>query len=228
MFITYLVLDPRVPDVEFGHRVVYVGKGREDRPNNIREVLVGRSRGHSGKRFNNWLRKMRTLGYTEVPIIKQPHTSEEAAFAAERELTQRFGLIADGGQLLNGRHGGDGGWSLSEEQRAHLSRINSGSGNSNWGTTWSDERRAKVAATWKSKDRTRSPESMAATWAPTRRRYKITEPSGVEHAVDDLTNWCSQNGHPLSAFRRALKAGGVVASGMRKQSRVNGWKIKYD
>lgn len=227
MFITYLVLDPRHPDPEFGHRVVYVGKGRFDRPDGIKDVLAGRSKGHSGKRFNTWLRKMGKLGYTELPIIKQPQPTEEAAFRAEGELTRRFGLMREGGQLLNSRHGGDGGWTLREEQKRHLSNINSGEGNSNWGKKWSEERRAKWHATWKSKNRTRSAASMEKTWAANQRRYIITPLGAAPIEVSDLTKWCSENGHPLSTFRKALKTGGVVRSGRRGKSRVEGWKIFY-
>lgn len=227
MFITYLVLDPRVPDEEFGHKVAYVGKGKFDRPDAIKDVLSGRSKGYSGKRINNWLRKMASLGYRELPVIKQPHSSEEAAFAAEAALTRRYGLMCEGGQLLNSRHGGDGGWSLSQEQRDHLSRVNSGEGNSNWGKKWTEERRAKWYATWKSKDRSRSPEVMMKTWAGARRRYIVTPPDGDAIEVEDLTKWCAEHGHPLSAFRKALKADGVVTSGTRGKSRVEGWRIRY-
>lgn len=226
MFITYLVLDPRVTDKEHGYKVVYVGKGKVDRPDGIKDVLTGRSKGHSGKRFNNWLKKMGRLGFKEVPIVKQPHSSEQAAFDAEKKLTIHYGLLREGGQLLNSRHGGEGGWSLSDEQRQHLSKVNTGAGNSNWGTKWTDERRAKWRATWESKDRSRSREMMEKTWAGTRRRYVITLPQSEKYVIDDLTNWCSENGHPLSAFRKALLADGFVRS-KRRASRVEGWHITY-
>ena len=222
MFITYLVLDPR--KVNFP---IYAGKGKPDRPDGIKHVLEGKTDVYAGKRFNNWLKGMRRLGYRELQIVTFQHKTEAEAFAHEESLTRQYGIAPEGGQLLNSRHGGDGGWSLSEEQKVHLSEINRGAGNSNWGTTWSATRRAKVEASWASKDRTRSPETMMKTWEKTRRKYLITNICGEQFTTDNLTTWCAVRDLPLSAFRNALKhPENIVSSGKRK-SRVEGWMIRY-
>lgn len=232
MFITYIVLDPRKPGrfscpfASFLCQPVYIGKGKPHRYQGILSVLKGDKGGYSGEMFNRWLKGMRKKGFTEVPIIVFEGLDEELAFATERILTEHFGLKKQGGILFNSRHGGEDGWSLSEETRKKLSQINSGSGNPNWGKKWSEERHEKQRATWKSKDRSRTPESMAKAWEATRKTYKITTCEGIEFVVDDLTKFCLENGYPLSTLRKALKTDGAVKSSKRK-STLEGWTISY-
>ncbi len=234
MFFTYIALDPRKPGnfqspfCSLTLQPAYVGKGNMDRTNGINRVLNDpKAKPHAGAYLHAWCKKLRREGVREVPIIRLEAEDELHAFAMEEVLTRHFGIKPEGGILLNSRHGGHDGWSVSERTRELLSLLNRGENNPNWGTTWSDERRAKWFATWNSKPRTRSTESMQAAWEKTRRKYVITPVNGEPIRVDDLTNWCAENGHPLSAFRKALKTDGVVRSGARKKSRVEGWRITY-
>lgn len=232
MFITYVVLDPRKPGkfscpfASFLCQPVYIGKGKPNRYQGILNVLNGGKEGYSGEMINRWLRGMRKKGFTDLPIVVFEHHDEELAFAMERMLTEHFGLKKEGGILYNSRHGGDDGWSLSEETRKKLSQINSGSGNPNWGKKWSDKQREKWKTTWASKDRSRTPESMSKAWEATRRVYKIVTDKGEVLFTKDLTRFCAETGYPLSTLRNALKGDGVVRSTKRK-STIEGWKICY-
>lgn len=234
MFFTYIALDPRKPGrfqtpfCSFLFQPAYVGKGNFDRTNGINEVLRDPSlKPHSGELLHSWCKKLRKEKIFEVPIIRIAAEDEIHAFAMEEVLTRHLGIIPEKGMLYNGRHGGQGGWQVSGRTKELLSLLNRGENNPNWGKKWSEERRAKWHASWQKKDRTRTPESMQAAWEAKRRTYIITPPNDKSVKVDDLTNWCSENGHPLSAFRKALKADGVVRSGARKKSRVEGWHISY-
>jgi hypothetical protein len=182
---------------------------------------------HSGELLHSWCKKLRKEKILEVPIVRLEAQDELHAFATEEILTRHFGILPEGGILFNGRHGGKGGWQVTERTKELLSLLNRGENNPNWGTTWSEERRAKWKTTWHSEKRTRSRESMEAAWAAYRKTYLATPINGEPILVNDLTNWCAEQGHPLSAFRRALKGDGVVRSGARKKSRIEDWHIKY-
>jgi hypothetical protein len=234
MFFTYIALDPRKPGrfqsplCSFMFQPAYVGKGNQGRTNGINEVLRDPSlKPHSGELLHTWCKKLRKEKILEVPIIRLEAEDELHAFAMEEILTRHFGIKPEGGVLFNSRHGGQGGWTVGERTRELLSLLNRGENNPNWGKKWSEERRAKWFASWGKKDRARTAESMAASWAAVRRKYVITPPGAEPIRVDDLTAWCSENGHPLSAFRKALKAGGIVKSGSRGKSRVEDWCITY-
>jgi len=233
MFITYVVLDPRKEEIfscpfsTFLCKPVYVGKGKPNRHHGIQYFLEGNTNVYAGKMFNRWLIGMRKKGFRELPIIVFEHQDEELAFAMERILTEHFGLKKDGGILYNSRHGGEDGWTLSEETKKKLSQINSGSGNPNWGKKWSEERHEKWKATWASKDRTPSRSQMEKAWEANKRIYKIVTDKGEVLFTEDLTRFCAEAGYPLSTLRNALKGDGVVKSSKRK-SAVEGWKISYN
>lgn len=232
MFITYVVLDPRkhgtfsCPFASFLCQPVYIGKGKPNRHQGILNVLKGDKDSYSGEMINRWLKGMRKKGFTEVPIIVFEHNDEELAFAMERILTEHFGLKKEGGILYNSRHGGEDGWSISEETKKKLSQINSGSGNPNWGKKWSEERHQKWRETWESKDRSAPRSQMEKAWEANSRQYKITTNEGAEFIVSDLTKFCQDQNYPLSTLRNALKNGGIVKSSRRK-SAVEGWIIRY-
>ena len=232
MFITYVVLDPRKPGefscpfASFLYQPVYIGKGKPNRHQGILNVLKGDKDDYSGEMINRWLRGMRKKGFTEVPIVVFDHHNEELAFSVERILTEHFGLKKEGGILYNSRHGGEDGWSLSEETKKKLSQINSGSGNPNWGKKWSEERRLKWHQTWESKDRRAPRSQMEKAWEANSRRYKVTTNEGVEFIIDDLTKFCQDHQYPLSTFRKALRADGIIKSSKRK-SVIEGWSIHY-
>lgn len=233
MFITYVVLDPRKPgkfEHPFGifdYQPAYVGKGRPERPLGIVSFLNDELSSCSGQIVDNWLLGMKNLGYKELPVITVYKGDEVTAFATERILTKHFGILPEGGILMNARHGGDDGWSMSEETKALLSELNSGKNNPNYGKKWSVERHKKWRSTWAKKDRSRSPESMAKTWSAKNRKYEIISAAGETFIVDDLTAWCTENKHPLSAFRSALKTESGVIISKKRTSRVEGWSIKY-
>jgi len=232
MFITYVVLDPRKPGkfscpfASFLCQPVYIGKGKPNRHHGIQYFLEGNTDVYAGKMINRWLIGMRKKGFRELPIIAFEHQDEELAFAMERILTEHFGLKKEGGILYNSRHGGEDGWSLSEETKKKLSQINSGSGNPNWGKKWSEEQHQKWRQTWESKDRGAPRSQMEKAWEANSRQYKITTNEGVEFVVHDLTKFCQENKYPLSTLRNALKTDGVVKSSKRK-SVIEGWAIRY-
>lgn len=229
MFVTYVVLDPRKPGnfqsplASFLFKPVYIGKGKPDRPLDILSFLEGRCDSYSGKRINNWLKGMRNKGFREVPIVTIHEGDEEQAFAKESILTHHFGIIPEGGILYNQRHGGAGGWSLSDDTKTLLSKINSGEGNPNFGKKWSEERHAKQIRAWKSKDRSRSSEQMMKTWIAMRRKYLVTSPIGEVFETDHLTKWCNERGHALSALRASLKHNTPISP----KSSMYGWSISY-
>jgi hypothetical protein len=231
MFITYVVLDPRKPGSfshpfgVFDHQPAYVGKGRPNRPLDIVTFLEGGISSYSGQLINNWLKGMRSKGFTSVPVIAVYEGDELTAFAVERVLTKHFGIKPEGGILFNGRHGGEDGWSLSEDARKNLSVKNIGENNPNFGSTWSDERRKKFLKSWSKKDRTRSPETMKSAWAATQRTYEITTNTGEVLTTTDLTKFCEERSLPLSTLRKALNSG--VITSKKRPSRVDGWSIKY-
>lgn len=232
MFITYVVLDPRKPGefscpfASFLYQPVYIGKGKPNRHQGILNVLKGDKDAYSGEMINRWLKGMRKNGFTEVPIIVFDHQNEELAFAMERILTEHFGLKKEGGILYNSRHGGEDGWSLSEETKKKLSQINSGSGNPNWGKKWSEEQHQKWRQTWESKDRSAPRSQMEKAWEANSRQYKITTADEIEFVVGDLTKFCKDHGYPLSTLRKALRTDGVIKSSKRK-SVIEGWTIRY-
>ena len=232
MFITYVVLDPRKPGSfqhpfgVFEYQPAYVGKGRPERPLDILSFLEGRVKAYSGQLIDNWLNGMKAEGYLSVPVITVYEGDEITAFATERILTKHFGIIPEGGILMNGRHGGDDGWSMSPETKALLSELNSGKNNPNFGRKWSQSQHEKWANTWRSKDRSKRPESMAACWSGMRRKYEIISLSGETFVVDDLTKFCKEQSLPLSSFRKTLDAGGGIVSRTRP-SFVDGWVIRY-
>lgn len=234
MHVTYIVLDPRKPGrfstpfCSLLFQPVYVGKGNKERAQGVNIVLKDpEAKPHSGELLHDWCTGMRRLGFTEVPIIQLDADDEDHAYDMEGVLTHHIGIKPEGGILFNGRHGGHGGWTVTERMRQMLSELNRGENNPNWGTTWSDKRREKWFNTWKSKDRSRSPESMLKTWEKTRRKYIIASPDGIQFETDDLTRFCQEHNHPLSGFRKALKGDGIVKSGSKKKSRIEGWKICY-
>lgn len=233
MFITYALLDPRKPGVfqhpfgTFDHQPVYIGKGRPDRPSWVKRVLSGCTDEYSGRLVNNWLSCIRDLGFRSVPVVIIKETDEVTAFAVERILTKHFGIVPEGGILYNGRHGGDGGWSLSAETKELLRELNSGKNNPNFGKKASDETLRRRAETWSKKDRSRSPESMSNAWEAMRREYKITTNTGEVHLVKNLTAWCSEHKYPLSALRAALKSNDGIVKSKSRCSRIEGWQIKY-
>jgi hypothetical protein len=169
---------------------------------------------------------MRNKGYKDLPIIKFESADELLAFSLERVLTQHFGIAPEGGILLNERHGGEGGWSLSDNTKKILSKINSGEGNPNFGKKWSEDRHNKQRIAWASKDRSKTPESMAKTWAAKNRQYEIITNTGEVLMTSDLTKFCKDRSLPLSSFRKTLVAGGGIVSRTRP-SAVDGWSIKY-
>lgn len=231
MFITYVVLDPRKPGSfshpfgEFDHQPAYVGKGRPNRPLDIVTFLEGEIDTYSGTLINNWLFGMRSRGFRSLPIITVYEGDEVTAFAVERVLTKHFGIKPEGGILMNGRHGGEDGWSMSPETKSLLSELNSGKNNPNFGSTWSEERRKKWHRTWSKKDRTRLPDTMKNAWAATQRTYEIITTDGEVLTTTDLTKFCEERSLPLSTLRKALN-NGVIAS-KKRPSRVDGWSIKY-
>ena len=233
MFITYVVLDPRKPGVfecpvgSFDYQPAYIGKGKPDRPLDIISFLEGRTNTYSGKLMNNWLKCIKAKGFMSVPIVTVYKGDEVTAFATERILTKHFGIIPEGGILFNLRHGGDDGWSLSSETKALLSELNSGPNNPNFGKRWTEERRQKQMCAWKSKDRTRTPESMANCWASYRKKYRITSCEGDVYLTEDLTKFCAEKNLPLSTLRTALKSDDGIAKGKKRVSRVDGWHIHY-
>jgi hypothetical protein len=233
MFITYVVLDPRKPGSfphpfgVFDHQPAYVGKGRPNRPLDIVTFLEGDLQSYSGRLIDNWLKGMRDKGYRKLDVVTVYEGDEVTAFATERILTKHFGIKPEGGVLMNSRHGGDDGWSMSSDTKCLLSELNRGENNPNFGKTWSDERRKKWMTSWKKKDRKRSRESMARTWAGKNRKYEIISVTGETFSVDDLTKFCAENKLPLSALRSALKTEDGIVRGIRRPSRVDGWSIKY-
>ena len=230
MFITYIVLDPRKPGSfqhPFGNlnfQPAYVGKGRPERPLDIVTFLEGNLEAYSGLLINNWLKGMKNKGYTSLPIVTIYEGDEVTAFATERILTKHFGIKPEGGILYNGRHGGDDGWSMSPETKALLSELNSGPNNPNFGKKWSKERFEKQVKAWKSKDRTRTSESMLNCWEAMRRTYEITTDTGEKITTKDLTKFCKERSLPLSTLRKSLDAG-VISR--KRPSCVDGWSIKY-
>lgn len=245
MFVTYIVLDPRHPGVytsplcTFLFKPVYIGKGDAYRAEGVNRVLNNESLNpHAGRRLHNWCTGMRRQGFQNVPILKIEADDEVHAFAMEEVLTHHFGLdVLGNGILLNGRYGGDGGWSMTPETKSLLSLLNKGENNPHYGKKQSAETIAKRAATWASKERRRTPESMANAWAGMRKKYTITTTSGEVFNVDDLTNWCKDKGLSLTTLRGALKTedGKVVTkpqlrrdgTNYRKPGPMEGWTIKY-
>ncbi len=177
--------------------------------------------------MDHWLTGMRSLGYTSLPIITVYEGDEVTAFACERILTKHFGIIPENGILFNARHGGDDGWSMSSETKSLLSELNRGPNNPNFGKKWDEARHKKWHASWAKKDRSRTPEQMAKTWAAKNRRYKVTNLEGETFIVDDLTAWCQSHKYPLSAFRTALKSKDGFVKSLKRASRIEGWQIRY-
>lgn len=234
MHVTYIALDPRKPGrfqspfCTFLFQPAYVGKGNVSRSQGINQVLADEeAKPHSGELLNSWCKKMRSLQITEVPIVRLEADNEDHAFDMEGVLTHHFGIIPEGGILWNGRHGGMGGWDMSERTKKILSELNSGENNPRWGSKWTEEQRNKWLETWESKDRTRTPESMQNAWAAYRKKYLIITPIGYQYETDNLKNWCIEHAVPLSALRNALKKDGIVRSGSKKKSKIEGWSISY-
>lgn len=155
--------------------------------------------------------------------------SETEAFQVESDLTHKIGLLIEKeGPLRNLRHGGLGGFTLSEDTKALLSKINTGKGNSNYGTKWSKERHAKFLSTYKQSIESGkvqfTPERMKNTWAHIWRNYKITFPDNSMIIVDNLTKWCNETGYPLTTLRTALKGDGFILSNYAKGQRGSGCK----
>lgn len=69
-----------------------------------------------------------------------------------------------------------------------------------------------------------TPERMKNTWAHIWRTYMITFTDGSIMIVDDLTKWCKETGHSLTALRKALKGDGIVLSDYAKGHRGSGCK----
>lgn len=180
------------------------------------------------KASNNVLRNriIRIREIQEPEIIIIPCESEDEAFSLEFMLTCHFGIFPKG-LLCNFREGGRGGFRLSNETKAKLSGANSGANNPNFGRKWSPEQREKWMKSYKSKDRSRSAESMQKTWEGRNRAYLVRDTNGNETLVTDLTKYCQENNLPLSALRNALKNGNRVISGKRRKSRVEGYEIFY-
>ena len=232
-YVTYIVLDEQKPGnflsplCSFLFQPVYVGKGLPSRAHNVNQIFrINNAKPHSGKLFHGWIVGKKNKGATGVPIVILDAFDEAHAFAQEELLTRHFGLKLEGGLLLNARHGGDGGWALSERTKELLSKANTGKNNPNWQVPWTEERRQKWLTTWKSKDRSRSAETMRNTWAATRRSYKIAH-DDQEFIVDDLTNFCLTHKLPLSSFRNALKTADGVVKSKKRKSIVEGWRIQY-
>ncbi|WP_407308190.1 NUMOD3 domain-containing DNA-binding protein [Acinetobacter sp.] len=238
MHVTYIALDPRKPGrfttpfCSLLFQPVYVGKGDKYRARHINDVLKDvDAKPHSGELLHDWCVGMRRLGFTDVPIISLDADDEDHAFDMEGVLTRFIGIKPEGGILFNGRHGGIGGWVMTARTKELLSHLNTGENNPNWGTTWSDERRKKWYATIEEKRKAgtnkRTPESMSKAWEANQKSYLITSPDGAEFVTNNLTIFCQDNNHPLSGFRKALKGDGVVKSGSKKKSRIEGWAISY-
>ena len=222
----YIYLDPTKPGkflstfVSLSLSPFYVGKGTGTRY----KLETKTDEKSCNDVLRNRINKIRETIEPEILII--PCESEDAAFALEYILTSHFGVFPTG-LLCNLREGGKGGFRLSNETKSKLSRINSGENNPNYGRKWTPEQREKWLASFKSKDRKRSPESMQKTWDGKNRTYLIRDVDGNESIVNDLTKYCQENSLPLSALRFALKNGNRVTSGKRRKSKVEGYEIFY-
>lgn len=224
-FYVYIYLDPTKP----GHfdspylcltkSPFYVGKGTGERYKFETKT--------SEDECNQFLRRkiLKIRKEIEPEVLLIPCESEESAFSLEFLLTEYFGIFPKG-LLCNLRPGGKGGFFLTKETKAKLSEANRGENNPNFGRRWTEERREKWLKTFKSKDRTRSPESMQKTWEGKNRKYLIKDLSGNETIVDDLSKYCQENSLPLSTLRFALKNGNVIKSNRRK-SKIEGYQIFY-
>ena len=99
-FYTYELIDPRT-DVVF-----YVGKGSltNGRTGRYRDHIRIARRGGRGRRFN-LIRELLSVGLKPVQKIVLEEVTEDAAYAEERRLIQRYGLA----KLTNVAPGGNGG-----------------------------------------------------------------------------------------------------------------------
>ena len=229
----YVYLDPRKPgqfkcsnddkDWTFCFQPIYVGKGTGERYKVSTKVNLP-SYKYRNEVLENKINSILKSG-NEPSIVLLPCETESEAFGLERNLTDIFGIYPKG-LLCNLKPGGEGGFTLSDETKVKLSLANSGENNPNFGRKWTEEQREKWTASFKSKDRRRSAESMRKTWEGKNRVYIILDTDGNEFTVTDLTKYCADNNFPLSAFRNALKNENTVTSKKRK-SKVEGYQIFY-
>ena len=233
-YYTYVILDPQQPGnyqcplCSFLFKPIYVGKGSNGRVNFINKSSMKKP--YAGILLQNKIEQLKTAGFN-IPYVILDQLDEDAAYAAERLLTNFFGLLSNGGILFNMKHGGGSGWTLSESTKSKLSELNRGEKNPNFGTTWSESRREKWRATWYSKDRSRPPEVMQKTWAGSRKKYKLVSPDGDIYETDNLTLFCKLHELPLSSIRIALTNGNIVKPNEHaksvRYSRAHGWKVEY-
>lgn len=229
----YVYLDPRKPgiflcssdpkDWTFCFQPIYVGKGTGERYKISTKVNLP-SYKYRNEVLENKINSIIKSG-NEPSVVLLSCETETEAFELERKLTDKFGIYPNG-LLCNLKPGGEGGFSLTNETKAKLSELNSGENNPNYGRKWTESQREKWLTSFKSKDRSRSPESMKKTWEGKNRKYLIKDLNGNEIIVEDLTKFCQENSLPLSALRFALSNGNIVKS-KRRKSRIEGYQIFY-
>ena len=229
----YVYLDPRKPgsfpcsddskDWTFTFQPFYIGKGTGERYQLSTKMDLPAYK-YCNKVLENKIKSILKEG-KEPNIVILTCETEEEAFELESRLTNQFDIYPTG-LLCNLKHGGKGGFTLTEETKAKLSELNAGEKNPCYGRKWTPERREKWMNTIQSKDMSRSPESMQKTWEGKNRQYLIRDTEGNEIIVTDLTKYCQENSLPLTAFRYALKNGNRVQS-KKRVSKVEGYEIFY-
>ena len=237
----YIYVDPTKTCKIFTNRLTllyepfYVGKGTGNRHNWLLEA----NHPDLNRILKHKMQSLSKLKITPECMIIECD-SEIEAFQLEDELTHQIGLLIEKlGPLRNARHGGIGGFALSNDTKKILSDLNSGNHNPNFGKKWTDERKAKFKETLQksiaSGKIVYSHERMQALRSKHLKTYKITFPTGEEVIVTNLTKWCKETNNPLSSLRIALKNGGTVMSECArgyigsgsKPSKLDGVKIEY-
>ena len=202
----------------------YVGKGTGDRCKWIKESIPEDLNKLMHKKVFQILSKNIDLEYILIDCL-----TEDEAFNLEEILTHEIGLIIEkNGPLRNLRHGGIGGYVLSEDTKQKLSNLNKGMNNPNYGIPWTKERKEKFLSTYKnsidSGKVSFDKERMKNTWAHLKRTYKVTFPDGTISIIENLTKWCKESGYSLTVLRAALKNGGTVISAYSQGKRGSGFK----
>ena len=230
-FYVYVYVDLRHRENWLSHKLslqyrpFYVGKGSGSRYiHHTMDIL--KEKNHYNTQMLNYLLPIVEHFELDYSIICIDCDTEQDAFDLEEQLTRQWGIMPRG-PLVNLRHGGNGGYSLSETTKKKLSACNSGRNSPNYGTKWSPERRAKFLTSWYSKERVKPRSEMEAAWAANARKYEIHSTDGMRYEVSDLTKFCAENGLPLSALRKALKHPLGLVTSKRRKSKLDGWTIKY-
>lgn len=227
----YIYVDPSKParvqcsELSLLYEPFYVGKGTHNRWTWLLNAVPV-----DLNRLLKW--KLKTV--TAPDVVRIECGTEEEAFDLEQRLTRAIGLVIEKcGTLCNMRHGGEGGFSLSDEAKSNLRAKNTGANNPNFGKTWSEERRAKHTATMaKRKEDGRNDvfrRTIQLAQEAHRKNYKITKANGEVEFIRGLPLYAKANGLPLTGLKLCLKTGQPYKTkpGSSRMSRIEGWQVAY-